>query len=809
MPTDETKLPAPFGRYILLERMAVGGMAEIFKAKITGAHGFEKIVVIKRILPHLASDASFVEMFITEAKVTVQLVHPKIVQVFEFGDVEGQLYIALEYVDGLDCLALLRACAHRRVRLPARLAVHIAAEVLDALDYAHHKTSPQGEPLGIVHRDISPSNIFLSRRGDVKLGDFGIARVREGSTKTQAGTLKGKYGYMSPEQVVGNDLDGRSDIFSVGIVLAEMLMGRRLFVAPGDLDVLLMVRDARLDRFDKYGADIEPELRSLVLKCLARNPADRFSTAGECRDALLDWLMVRRWRVSASDVAGFLNGLEATPPAEKAVVVLGGQPGSDRAVAERAAMPTKPAQPEPVQPKPAETPVVEVIMPTPPPEEPSTKRRMSLGEGEATPKFGPDMPWPQITPKIGPERRERATEEAARADSEGAGRVEEVTPMPEGTPTPVVEATPSGSAAIAFASTLVAEDLSRAAQSAKETPTSQGSSAGSIKDAIKYALDEEMGPTPVFGVPIVPPPKPTVREGAITGDIEIPIDEAPPEEGPSVPLGADDVGAYIEIGNGAEVVDEGQPYVPSSGQYGIPGSVEPPVYGDLEVTSPTRLFSRLAVERETGLVVVECGGVMKEVYLVGGAPEFVTSNVAHELLGEYLTSQGVLSRGELAMALAMMPRFGGKLGDTLVGLGLMRPLDVFRHLTKQVRTKLVEIFSWTRGRYRWERNRINTREAFPLGLDAFEIIGEGVVNLPLKYLQARYRPFAAERPRAVALPPIQPEAFRLGPGPRELYQRLDGRLRIADWISLFRTEVDLVNFYRTLYLLVETGLVEF
>src|SRR6267154_1489070 len=174
-------LPSQFGRYTLLERLALGGMAEVFRAKISSSHGFEKILVIKRILPHLA--------------------------------------------------------------------VFIINEVLEALDYAHNARDMEGKTMHIVHRDISPSNIFLSKRGDVKLGDFGIAHAQRRESKTQAGTLKGKYGYMSPEQVVGHPIDGRSDLFAVGVVLAEMLMGRRLFTAPNDLDVLLMVRDARVERF--------------------------------------------------------------------------------------------------------------------------------------------------------------------------------------------------------------------------------------------------------------------------------------------------------------------------------------------------------------------------------------------------------------------------------------------------------------------------------------------------------------------------------------------------------------------------------
>jgi serine/threonine-protein kinase len=299
-------------------------MAEIFKAKQTGAHGFEKILVIKRILPHLAADPEFLAMFVDEAKIQCALEHPKIVQVFEFGEVEGQYFIAMEYIDGLDTLGLLRACAHRRMRLPVRLAVHIAAEILDALAYAHEKRGADGRPLGLVHRDISPSNVLISRRGDVKLGDFGIARAaeRERQSKTQAGTLKGKYGYMAPEQVVGGELDARADLFAVGIVLAEMLMGRRLFTAPNDLDVLLMVRDARLERLDRYGADIPPTLRALVVRLLAKSAEARFPTAVAAREALHDFLFDSRQRVTGADLAAYLETLWAdgapstAPPAD-------------------------------------------------------------------------------------------------------------------------------------------------------------------------------------------------------------------------------------------------------------------------------------------------------------------------------------------------------------------------------------------------------------------------------------------------------------------------------------------------------------
>src|SRR5438477_11905462 len=241
-------------------------------------------------------------MFIDEAQLPAQLVHPKIVQVTDFGDVDGQYFIALEFVEGFDALALLRSSAQRQVRLPVPICMFIAMEVLDALDYAHNAKDAEGRLMRIVHRDISPSNVFISRRGDVKLGDFGIAHAQERESKTQAGTLKGKYGYMSPEQVTGGALDARSDVFAVGIVLAEMIMGRRLFTAPNDLDVLLMVRDGRLERLDKYCRDLPPDLDEVLRKALNKRVADRYQTAGEFRDALGDLLFRYGFRVGPPDL---------------------------------------------------------------------------------------------------------------------------------------------------------------------------------------------------------------------------------------------------------------------------------------------------------------------------------------------------------------------------------------------------------------------------------------------------------------------------------------------------------------------------
>jgi hypothetical protein len=327
-------MPRQIGRYQILERLAVGGMAELFKATLTGDHGFEKLVAIKKILPHLAGDRSFVEMFIDEARITAQLDHRHIVQVFELGTDADTPYIAMQYVDGLDVLALLRECARAQIRLPAALAAVIARDVLDALDYAHNALTAEGRPLGIVHRDISPGNVLLSWRGDVKLTDFGIARAAERRHKTEAGTLKGKYGYMSPEQVSSSEVDPRSDLFSVGILLAEMVMARRLFTSTNDLDILLMVRDARLDRLHKYAAEFPVELRVLTVRALQRRPEDRWQSAGQFRDAIDDWLR-RTSRVGSRELANLIGSVINAPTAD---LDTGGSGGIVRGAADEGAL---------------------------------------------------------------------------------------------------------------------------------------------------------------------------------------------------------------------------------------------------------------------------------------------------------------------------------------------------------------------------------------------------------------------------------------------------------------------------------------
>ena len=280
----------PFGKYLLLERLAVGGMAEVFLAKSFGIAGFERIITIKRILPTMAEDDDFIEMFIDEAKIAGHLNHASIVPIYELGKIGESHYIAMEHVWGKDLLQIINRFRRFRRRMPPNMAAYIASRMCEALEYAHTKRDRQGEPLNIVHRDISPQNILVSYEGAVKLIDFGIAKAAGRSTKTQGGVLKGKFGYMSPEQVRGLPIDHRSDVFAVGTCIYEMLAADRLFLGESDFSTLEKVRHALVAPLNEVVSKVPEELESIVMKALRQDPIDRWQSAGELHEALQGFL---------------------------------------------------------------------------------------------------------------------------------------------------------------------------------------------------------------------------------------------------------------------------------------------------------------------------------------------------------------------------------------------------------------------------------------------------------------------------------------------------------------------------------------
>ena len=297
------------GKYELISKLGAGGMAEVFKARMTGVEGFEKVVVVKKILPGYARNLSFIKMLVDEAKLTSVLQHPNIVQIIELDSLDNQYYIAMELVDGKDLLKILARCAENKLEPSAGVACFIAAEVCKGLDYAHRAKDIYGEPLNIIHRDVSPSNIIVSWGGNVKIMDFGVAKARTQDTKGSKHVLRGKLGYMSPEQVKGEEIDHRSDIFSMGIVLLEALTLKRLFLGRTDLETLINIRDAEIEKkFEKYPFIDEP-MRDILRKALARDRDARYSTALEFHDDLCEYLFEQKKRVSTASAEAFLKEL--------------------------------------------------------------------------------------------------------------------------------------------------------------------------------------------------------------------------------------------------------------------------------------------------------------------------------------------------------------------------------------------------------------------------------------------------------------------------------------------------------------------
>jgi serine/threonine protein kinase len=297
------------GRYHLLDRIAFGGMAEIFRAKTFDDKGHAHLVAIKRILPHLAEDEDFLQMIVDEAKIASLLHHPNIARVYEFSRAHGEYFLAMEYVDGKDVRTLLERCRQTTHAVPAQHAAFIAAETATALHTAFSATDRDGRAVKVVHRDVSPSNIICSYAGEVKLCDFGIAKGTMSQVQTKTGIIKGKVKYMSPEQALGKKVDHRSDIFSLGSVLYEMLTKVPPFSAQNEMDLLVKVRDARYTPVRDISPDVPRALEAIVDRALLRQRDARFPTGAEMAAALRSFLREYMAPYSRSYLGRYLRKL--------------------------------------------------------------------------------------------------------------------------------------------------------------------------------------------------------------------------------------------------------------------------------------------------------------------------------------------------------------------------------------------------------------------------------------------------------------------------------------------------------------------
>jgi serine/threonine protein kinase len=655
--------PAPLmlGPYELLQRIATGGMAEVYLARRAGPHGFQKVVAVKRILPQLAQDADFVAMFVDEARVCARLAHPNIVQVFDFGEHDGELYMAMEFVDGTTAARLVRAAASRGEEVPLEAALYIALSVLRGLDYAHNARDDEGKPLDLVHRDVSPGNVLIDRSGAVKLTDFGIARAAEIERRTDAGQLKGKLGYMSPEQVVGRELDARSDLFTVGIALAELVMLRPLFSGPSEIDVLMRIRDADLGVLDRAGSRVPDDVRAVLFRALARDRALRYPSASAFAEAIEEILRRRRLQVGPAKLAAWVEKLGLVTPND------GDEPLSETSIRQTANLGAAASE---------------------------AKASLGISSGEAARR--PTMP---------PSSGGASGVQTPRSPSVAPASLEprEVSPpiyrvkMPAG-PTlgplsypRLVELFVTGGI-----------DASRGAQISRES--------GEFRDASTFAELDRF-----------------VSSAALRWDDGVFCDQN--EVGP---------------------IDR--------------------------VMLPSRMF-HVALRRDTGALHFRDGAKKKKIYLVEGVPEFVMSTDKRELFGEHLVEMG----------LAMLPRYAGRLGDALCGLGVLRPIELFRAIAQQTQDRFIEVFQWRKGEVAFVRGARSHEETFPLGMDPFELVLRAVrEHYPAAELEAILSPLEEDPIVPVVPLPVRIEAFRFGDAEENVLKRIKEPTLIADVVRASR-----------------------
>ena len=294
-------------RYHLLKKLESGGMAEVFLGEATSVQGFKKRVAIKRVLPHLASHTNFIGMFLDEARLGARLTHANIVSVFDIGKSDNSFFIVMEFVDGTNLKKIMETLRLKGHDFPLKDVIYIAMEACRGLSYAHELVDDDGHPVELVHRDVSPPNILVSKRGEVKVTDFGLAKARTQLERTDPGVVKGKFSYLSPEVATGQEVDERADIFALGVCVWEMLAGRRLFLGDTDYETVQAVSNADVPSLVGVHPEVDPEIEALILRSLARDPADRFRTAREFGDALAGYLFHHQMKVTSYDIANLVK----------------------------------------------------------------------------------------------------------------------------------------------------------------------------------------------------------------------------------------------------------------------------------------------------------------------------------------------------------------------------------------------------------------------------------------------------------------------------------------------------------------------
>ncbi len=643
-----------FGDYVLEERIAIGGTAEVYLARPTSGVRPAPHLVIKRLLATLLEEPLARTMFADEAAIHQRFVHPNIVTCYGAGAAEGEPYLAMELVQGADLHRVLRLVQARKRPVTAPLATHIAREMLAALAAVHEGCDERGHVIGIVHRDVSPSNIYLSTSGDVKLGDFGIAGSESGGRRNAGGTaLRGKFAYLSPEQVASEPVDHRSDLFAVANVLAEMLLGRPLFPGSGQLAVLLAIRDARLDLLDDAGDAIPTPLVTILKRALARSPSARYPDARAFSEALASFSWHDR-AAARREVAQLVRWARESSLEMRA---LGQHPSS----------PNRP-----------------LVTEKPPPTFPD--------EAQATPiRAVPQRPKPKL--RLDPSLLDSLT-------------VREVEPRPS------------------------QEDLAVTAPFAPP-PSQVRTTDGRLLGPYPYAKLMEL-----------------ITTGRIDADDEIDF------------MGA----GWVPLRDIDELARHVAPRSTTTRQIQGPGApdwvgavaerYDPDIGGAIDPGIATALGFVASREGTGVLIATQPGGKRKEIYLKGGRLHHVASSEAAEMIGEYLVGRGLIDRTDLDFALAVLPRFGGHLGEALTGLGLLPAVVVFKAIREQGRDKVLDVFRWSEGDLAFYKGAEPAHVDFPLDLGVGPVVEAGVASmLDDAAATARYRPWIDRRVLANAVAP--------------------------------------------------------
>ncbi len=760
---ENTFQPVKFGRYMLAERIAIGGMAEIFLAKVSGAMGFEKAVVIKRILPQYIDDTDFLRMFITEAKLVCYLDHPNIIQVQELGEVKGQYYIAMEYVNGIDGRQLWRTLAKRKQRLPGVLSLYIVSEFLKGLDYAHRAMGPDGKLLGVVHRDVSPSNVLISYRGDVKIGDFGIALV-EHENKTKGGVLKGKYGYMSPEQVHGTKVDHRSDIFSAGIVLAELLLGRRLFMGRNDFETLDNVMNARLDVLDRSEKALPPEVVKIVRKALTRDYNARYQSAREFHDDILELLYKQGERISNETLAAFI-GQHVIPYLKR--LTKGDSSASGRSASPNIRSPVLPGgivpnerdlTPTPFsvdeEPEPAKLPpTVDDKTPT---MEAEVVQPHHLQDEKTGPPPDPDGPEMTHDPRYG--KMPMFDLDAEELDDNADLRLADV-PKPQAlTPGPsvTIDSTPS----IRVQDMPPDEDMELDLDDMEEE-------------------DED---------PDGPPRK---RPSMLVRSVLPSAEERSGEDEP-------DFSGELAARTVVKVLFRFS-RVKESGLLTLTGPEPTGQQGDA-----IRWLQDLRKRVSAAWEVSSTSGRTCEIQLTEGKPDLAAADRSEAGLVAFMLATGELTRKNVQLAVLEHP--GRKLIAALLAAGLLAPLQISRHVSSFVMANVFDTFSWHEGIFAFYRGKECTSEAFLTDLGAIEMVVKGISTLPEPMLDAYIAKVGDRKICPNRKPPVSIKAFSPDDTLLNVYRSTGASLTVRETVERDLKFGIPVRVKQAMYLLLECDL---